>query len=304
VQSTTTFPPPFPSPPPVVQTRQIDESSRQTNLYSYGSFAWPSTVNWVLGLSVNDYDSLTAGGTKLNPKFGVIWTPTPGTTLRAAAFRVLKRDLVADQTIEPTQIAGFNQFFDDPASTRSTRYGAGIDQRLGTRLFGGLEASRRFLDVPFVVSQTGEQRVVEGEETFNRAYLYWTPTRQLALRAEYQFDRRSTEVANARLTTQRAPIGASWFLPNGLTLSATATWVRQNGRISDTQSSPPVELAGKADFWLADAQLSYRLPNRYGAISVGVRNLFDQDVRYFDLDPSNPWLYPERFAYARLELHF
>jgi outer membrane receptor protein involved in Fe transport len=89
-----------------------------------------------------------------------------------------------------------------------------------------------------------------------------------------------------------------------LTLSATATWVRQNGRISDTQSSPPVELAGKADFWLADAQLSYRLPNRYGAISVGVRNLFDQDVRYFDLDPSNPWLYPERFAYARLELHF
>jgi outer membrane receptor protein involved in Fe transport len=287
-----------------VQTLPIDEPSRQANLYSYGSIAWPSTFTWILGLSVNDYDSVTAGATKWNPKFGVIWTPTPSTALRAAAFRVSKRDLVSDQTIEPTQVAGFNQFFDDSASTQSTRYGIGIDQRFGTRVFGGLEATRRFLDVPFVNRQTGEQRELEAEETFNRAYLYWTPMRQLALRAEYQFDLRSSELADARVSTRRAPIGASWFLPNGLTLSATATWVNQDAKISDTQSTPPVELSGEADFWVADAQVSYRLPNRHGAISVGVRNLFGQEVRYFDLDPSNPWLYPERFVYVRLELQF
>jgi tetratricopeptide (TPR) repeat protein len=304
VKATTTLPPPFPSPPPSVQTLPIDEPSRQANLYSYGSIAWPSTFTWILGLSVNDYDSVTAGATKWNPKFGVIWTPTPSTALRAAAFRVSKRDLVSDQTIEPTQVAGFNQFFDDSASTQSTRYGIGIDQRFGTRVFGGLEATRRFLDVPFVNRQTGEQRELEAEETFNRAYLYWTPMRQLALRAEYQFDLRSSELADARVSTRRAPIGASWFLPNGLTLSATATWVNQDAKISDTQSTPPVELSGEADFWVADAQVSYRLPNRHGAISVGVRTLFGQEVRYFDLDPSNPWLYPERFVYVRLELQF
>ena len=53
---------------------------------------------------------------QFNPKFGIIWNPFPGTTVRAAAFRVLKRTLITDQTLEPTQVAGFNQFFDDNES--------------------------------------------------------------------------------------------------------------------------------------------------------------------------------------------
>jgi hypothetical protein len=44
---------------------------------------------------------------------------SPGTTLRAAAFRVLKRTLITDQTLEPTQVAGFNQFFDDANLTEA-----------------------------------------------------------------------------------------------------------------------------------------------------------------------------------------
>ena len=49
---------------------------------------------------------------QFNPKFGVTWNPFTNTTLRAAAFRTLKRTLITDQTLEPTQVAGFNQFFD------------------------------------------------------------------------------------------------------------------------------------------------------------------------------------------------
>ena len=295
--------------PPRLGQAAVDEHGYQSNIYSYGTFAWPSSVNWTLGLSVNDYKSISSSGTKLNPKFGVVWAATPSTTVRAAAFKVLRRDLIADQTIEPTQVAGFNQFFDDFASTESTRYGVGIDQRFGARLFGGLEATRRFLDIPFQVQTTGEQRTAEANETFNRAYLYWTPTRQLALRAEYQFDLRDTDLTTdgfnyRRLSTHRAPLGASWFLPNGLTLSGTATWVNQDGQFADTLSNQTVESSGEASFWVADAQVSYRLPNRHGAISVGVSNLFDQEVKYFDPDPNNPWLYPERFAYVRLQLQF
>ena len=50
---------------------------------------------------------------QFNPKFGVIWNPVPNTTLRGAIFRTLTRTLVEAQTVEPTQVAGFNQFFDE-----------------------------------------------------------------------------------------------------------------------------------------------------------------------------------------------
>ena len=69
----------------------------------------------------------------------------PSTTLRAAAFRVLKRFFVTNQTLEPTQLAGFNQFFDDLDGTDSTRYGFGLDQRFSPDLYGGFELSWRDL---------------------------------------------------------------------------------------------------------------------------------------------------------------
>ena len=78
---------------------------------------------------------------------GIRW---PGTTARAAVFRVLKRTLIADQTLEPTQVAGFNQFFDDVNLTESWRYGVALDQKFTGHLFGGFEFSKRDLTVPFV----------------------------------------------------------------------------------------------------------------------------------------------------------
>ena len=89
-------------------------------------------------------------GTKdqFNPKFGITWKPIPGTTLRAAVFRTLKRTLITDQTLEPTQVAGFNQFFDDTNATEAWRYGGAIDQKFTKDLFGGVEFSKRDLKVP------------------------------------------------------------------------------------------------------------------------------------------------------------
>ena len=58
--------------------------------------------------------------------------------MRAAAFRVLKRTLITDQTLEPTQVAGFNQFFDDLNGTEAWRYGGAIDQKFTDTIFGGV----------------------------------------------------------------------------------------------------------------------------------------------------------------------
>jgi hypothetical protein len=45
--------------------------------------------------------------------------------LRGAAFQVVKPIIVANRTIEPTQVAGFNQLFDDPLGTEAR--GAGVE---------------------------------------------------------------------------------------------------------------------------------------------------------------------------------
>ena len=68
---------------------------------------------------------------QFNPKAGLSWSLKSGTTLRAAWFKTLKRTLVTDQTLEPTQVSGFNQFFDDPSATESEVWGAAIDQKFG-----------------------------------------------------------------------------------------------------------------------------------------------------------------------------
>jgi outer membrane receptor protein involved in Fe transport len=50
--------------------------------------------------------------------------------------------------------------------------------------------------------------------------------------------------------------------------------------------------------------LGYRLPKRRGLLSLNIENLFDKDFRYQDIDPENPSVVPERFAYFRFTLSF
>ncbi|MGE5239834.1 MAG: hypothetical protein ACM3ON_13660, partial [Chloroflexota bacterium] len=59
---------------------------------------------------------------------------------------------------------------------------------------------------------------------------------------------------------------------------------------------------GSDGFWLFDAAVSYRLPKRLGFISVGGKNLFNKSFSYFDSDPKNPWIQPNRFLFVKATL--
>ena len=61
---------------------------------------------------------------------------------------------------------------------------------------------------------------------------------------------------------------------------------------------------GDDNFWLFDAAIKYRLPKRYGFISVGAKNIFDEDFEHFDTDPDNARIQPERTAFATVTLAF
>ena len=289
---------------PPEATRVKDNSHlQQFNAYGYALIHWPESVTWTLGASVDYFDGGIQDRSQLNPKAGVMWSPWEGTTLRAAAFRTLSKTLLASQTLEPTQVAGFNQFYDDPEGTRAWRAGVGLDQRLPYNLFAGAEASKRDLKVPFEDPFTQQTRQAEWDEYFVRSYLYWALHPMVALRAEYQYERFERqenapgEEGLVEVDTHRIPLGASFFHPSGFTVNARGTYVYQDGDFAATGH-------GSDRFWVFDAGITYRLPGRYGFLGLSVFNVFDEKFHYQDSDPQSPTFHPERSLLGRITLAF
>ena len=139
--------------PPIVDASTIAASTslKHANAYLYSYVNLPGNIVLTIGASGDFFNSDTLDKNQFNPKLGITWNPAPNTTLRAAAFRALKRTLITNQTLEPTQVAGFNQFYDDRPATDSWRYGVGVDQKFSRNVYGGAEYSHRELDVPFII---------------------------------------------------------------------------------------------------------------------------------------------------------
>jgi outer membrane receptor protein involved in Fe transport len=288
------------------------------NLYVYSYINFPKQVIFTIGASADFFerdrkesDDLDMDEDQFNPKFGITWNPIPTTTLRAAAFRNLRRPLLTKQTIEPTQVAGFNQFFDDGEGSDSWRYGIAIDQKFSASLYGGVEFSKREIDVPYqfypLPPESPSVQETDWEEDLVRAYLYWTPRSWLALSAEYQYedlDRDADFVGPELFTeieTHRFPLGIGFFHPCGLSTQVKATYVDQEGKFGDPFSG---FISDDDQFWVVDAAISYRLPKRWGFITLEIKNLFDEEFNFQDTDPANPWTVPEQVIIGKCTLNF
>jgi tetratricopeptide (TPR) repeat protein len=288
----------------------FDERPRHTNAYVYSHFGYPGHLIFTLGASVDLYKDQTTERERVNPKLGLTWTPVPGTTIRAAAFSGVKRTLDTDQTIEPTQVAGFNQFFDDDNGTTYWRYGAAIDQVFSSNLFGGVEYALRDLEFTNVlITPTGTVlREIDWAERTGRVYLYYTPHPWFALSAEYFYewlDRGTYATLDGidQVKTHRFPLGAGFFHPCGASAGVKATYVDQNGKfvpLISEEGIPGEE--GSDQFWVVDASIGYRLPKRWGILTVEAKNLFNKSFRYQDTDHDNPSIQPERTVVFRFTL--
>ena len=302
------FPPgsiaPLPQPTAVTNAR-----SQHLNAYAYGTLRLQGNAHVVLGASYDliDGNQATMSRRQFNPKLGLTWNVTPATTVRAAAFRALKRTLITNQTLEPTEIAGFNQFYDDANFTESTRFGVAVDQKFSATVFGGVEASRRDTVVPWtcanpVCGTLGDRKANWDEQVYS-AYAFWSPHPRWALRADYLFERFDRDPAftggTARtLDSQRLQLGLRYFQPNGFSTSLTTAYRQQKGDFGDNNAFQ----AGKENFWTTDFAVSYRLPDRRGFVSLGVSNLFDKQFRYLDTDIASPTVQPRRMAFAKLTI--
>jgi tetratricopeptide (TPR) repeat protein len=273
-----------------------------TNIYAYSYVNIVKNVTLTLGAS-GDITRGESPDTKninqANPKFGVVWNPFVDTTVRAAAFKVLKRTLITDATIEPTQVAGFNQFYDDFNGTKAWRYGGAVDQKIAKTLFGGIEYARRNLDVAAIGPENDVIRQDE-EEDSGRVYIFWAAHKWLALRTEYVFDQFHSQGKTPepkRVKTHRVPFGFSFFHPSGASAFLTATYVDQS-----VELSPPDSRTGNDKFFTLDGGVNYRLPRRYGFVTLGVTNLSDKQFKYFERDLKNPSIQPKRMLFGKITL--
>ena len=221
---------------------------------------------------------------ELNPKLGIRAAVTDNLELRAAYFKVVKPALSSNRTLEPTQVAGFNQFFDDPNATKSKRYGIGLDGNLSPAVSYGVEFTKREIDG--LVSPLGGQPFYEDrKELLHRAYAYWTPTDNLAVDLSLEYDRSENQsgsaVADVRPTdveTYSVPVSVRYYHPGGFFAGAKATYVDQQVEAEPSYTYQ----TGESDFTVVDLVLGYRLPKRRGIVSISVQNIFDEDFEYLD----------------------
>jgi tetratricopeptide (TPR) repeat protein len=308
-------PPRIPGPPRTPPTIDVpgttDLDLQHGNVYAYAYLNLLKNVTITAGASYDHADSqfLHEVQDQFNPKFGIVWNPFPSTTIRAAVFRTLKRTLITQQTLEPTQVAGFNQFFDDGDLTEAWRYGGAIDQKFTTNIYGGIEVSKRDLKVPFldfsVNPQSPPTRKSDWDENLARAYLFWAPHKWLTLRAEYIFEHLKREEpfiqGVTKADTHRVPLGINFFHPSGVSANLTITYFNQDGTFGGFFATDPIR-QGSDQFWLVDTAINYRLPKRYGFVTLGVSNLFDENFRFFDPDLRNASIQPTRTVFGRVTL--
>lgn len=237
---------------------------------------------------------------KLSFKIGLTERLTARTVLRAAAFTRLSPSVGRLQTLEPTQVAGFNQFFNDTGGTWSKNYGVGIDREFTRRLFGGLSVLRRDLDIPDpdcgnpnLPSGCQGQQVTgvverESEEWLASAYLNGTLGKRWALSIQYAYEERDFDffqVDNATrfedfMRTWRVRPEARLFFPWGLFASVRTTRLDQRiDRFPSMQSSE--RNPEDTDFWISDLQVGYRFPERWGSVVLTASNISNKKFAFF-----------------------
>jgi outer membrane receptor protein involved in Fe transport len=287
-------------------------SSSNTTL-SGSTVSWYNTLHlteWVdltLGISHEDtelrlsqippFTNDTVRSNRTSPRLGILLTPDSDWTVRASYTEGLRKLSFEDQfSLEPTQVGGFSQRYNDLPGTENRTLGIGVDWR-GTRgtylgasfvhrdlIESSAEYAREFI-VDFDLEQVSD-RVFQTDrfdthldQRFVRGYLYQILTERLVGAIDYQFSQQEIFDPQTAEDLSDHDLAATlrYFAPNGVFL-----YLR--GRYRDQEVSSPFEEAVNDDVPLVDLGAGYRLPRRRGIFTVELQNLFDEEItlRQFD----------------------
>jgi outer membrane receptor protein involved in Fe transport len=153
------------------------------------------------------------------------------------------------------------------------------------------------------------------DEQSHRAYLFWMPIPELSLSAEVVYDRFESEQGTGtddfgfplKVETFSVPLAARYFHPDGFFAGIGVTFVDQE--VDRTAVSGGAE--GSDSFFLLDAAIGWRFPNRIGIASLEATNLLDEEFDYqddsfreFRDEPSIGPYFPDRQIMGRVTFNF
>ncbi len=281
---------------------RYDRNTYHANAYLYANTTIVRGLVGVVGAAYDAINNYVVDDEWFRLKSGLLWSPLDFLSLRAAWFQNVKRPFAVAETLEPTQVAGFNQFFDDIDGSQVTRYGVAADVQILDTLFGGIELSWRDLDIPNYDTSSEATVYEDQEEKLHRAYLNWIPWGNLSVSGEAFVEKfEYITVTPKRLTTYRFPITLAYYFDCGIFSKIVGTHVNQ--KLDDAGETQ------KDRFWVADITLGYRLPKRLGTVTFSAKNLFDkrfsfQDVNFNTSEPLSPLYVPDRLIIAQVALSF
>lgn len=317
------------------EQRNIQSDISHCGAYLYSNLQWPSKkLFWTLGLSYDSYEvkntgmafspSLPPGAdglpqnvpvnskltvSKINPKVGLQWQFTGKLKLRMAYFKTVKPQLIVDQTIEPIQIAGFNQLFDDINGAQTEFFGVGLNVNLNKQILFGTEAFQRNLNnVPAFFGNS--YLFDDWTEKTLRGYLYWTINSNWSFALEPRFEEVELDLFSDDSTplstdTLFVPLSIGYFDQSGFFAKVGVTFVHQEVAFRDDSNLSKE----KEDFVITDTILGYRFPNRWGMINLKIKNIFNEKFQYHDDNyrsstTRQDYTVPDRSILANVTLNF
>lgn len=301
--------PPFVKCPPSFTIEQCETQSsytlRNEVAYLYGTYHSSADLSWSLGLNYDRQENHGHSISEANPKAGMQWAISRAVQLRLAYLESTKKALTVQQTLEPSTIAGFNQFYDDISGTKAKQQSLGLDARLSPTLSSGLEVTRRDLTIPEF--STSVITYTHRKDDLYRLHLYWLPSTVVSFTGEYQLSQieNTTGVGPTKLDTTRIPLTVHFRYSDSLYSQLVTTHVKQEVALPASSSFTQT----KEDFTVVDLSVGYRLAKRRGTVSLGINNLLDkafiyQDLNYTRSEAINPRYSPARTVMARLALSF
>jgi hypothetical protein len=285
----------------------------QRSAYAYADVRPFGAVSLTLGFQYDSFEQARYNKDRLSPKLGAQVELAPWVSIRGAYYGTLKRLLAADQTIEPVQVAGFNQLRDDLNGSEADGYALGLDLREWHGLAAGAEWHRRDLHVP--AFQQIDRKPIgtrDQREDDYRLYAYWVLSDRWTLAIEPSYRRfelgkpRPGDLPEA-VDTWEAPITARWFGARGLFALTRVTPVYQDVRAAEDGGDEQAE--GDRGGLVIDAEVGWRSPGGRGRFAIEFDNLLDtklhfRDENYLANEVRRSGVVPERTVLCRLSLDF
>jgi len=263
-------------------TSRIDKKQQNTYLYSQLNF---NNLALLYGLSNEDHnDTRGYNLNQINPKFGIKYKIN-SMNIKLVYFRTLKRSLINSQTLEPTNIFGFNQYYDDITSTDAKNIAIGLQSKITHKSSIGLEFIKRELQVPIL---SNNLLIQEGQkEHIDRVFFNWLPINEIALNFSIEYSDQLREYDSSavvltdplQITTTKYPMSITYNSNKKMSYQLISTYY-DHDIIQPISATKNNELHDS--FMIVDTIISYDLAKRAGRLSLIINNLFDQDFKYQD----------------------